>query len=60
MSKESQHTKPDERLRVTDSLGVVLHKADGSVITNKLKTINTEYLLMIIEEAKTGQQCDKK
>ena len=53
MSEESrQRARPDERLLISDSLGIVLRKADGRVITNKPKKINTEYLLKIAEEAK--------
>ena len=47
--------RPDERLRVSDSLGVVLTRRDGTIITNAPQRITAEYLKRIVEEAEIGQ-----
>lgn len=48
-SKRSK--RPDERVQVSDSLGIVLTKADGTIITNEPQRITVERLEKIAEEA---------
>lgn len=42
--------RPDERLRISDALGIVLIKGDGTIITNAPHRITAEYLERIVEE----------